>query len=230
MSSFVITCPNDACRRPLNLPATAVGQPLSCPHCGVGIAVAFGPDGQPTPPTPLGPVRRVPAMFLVPGFALIILGLAGAFANGYIAGDAFARPGADGEHARRMIDYLSDAEAANPSSKKDEDDPRGAFAAVFGQAMGVATQEQVDAARAESAAPWIGPFHAAFAAVSLLMAAGGFAILRGRWFWLAMAGSVAGIVNVSLCCCVPGLVAGLWGVLTISRDEGQRHFGRKPAG
>ena len=108
MSSFVIACPNPVCGRPLNLPAEAVGKPLSCPHCGIGISIALGPDGQPRPPTAIPTSRRVPKLFMVPGFALVILGLGGVFGNGYIAVDVFTRPGAAAEYARKMVDYARD--------------------------------------------------------------------------------------------------------------------------
>jgi len=227
MSSFVIACPNPACAKPLNLPAAAVGQPLTCPHCGTGIAVSLGPDGKPTTPVALR-TGRVPNSLLVPGFALLMLGMAGVFANSYIASAALFEPGGDVKVARLFVDYMRDADAmGNPDKqgkKKGNEDAREAFAAVLGSTTGVAAQEEIDRRRAEEAAWWVGPFHAAFALVSLVMAAGGLAILLGRWYWLAMLGSVLAIFNISLCCCVPGLVAGLWGFLMLARDEGRRHF------
>jgi hypothetical protein len=166
-------------------------------------------------------------MLLVPGFALLILGAAGVFANGYVATEATFRPGASVELARRTIDYLRDADTAGaPNRKKNEDNPREAYTALVGTAAGVATEELIDQRRAEEAAPYVGPVCWSFVAVSLVMAGGGLATLLGRWYWLALAGSVAALVNVNLCCCVPGLVAGLWGILTLSRDDGRRHFGR----
>lgn len=226
MSSFVITCPNPLCGKPLNLPAAVVGQPLSCPHCRNGIAVTLGPDGTPTATTAVK-TGRVPGMFLVPGFALLILGAGGFFANGYIAVTALFEPGGDVRISRLFLDYLRNAdETGTPAqqAKGRPDDPRDAFAAVMGTAVGVAQQEEVDRVRAENAAPWMGPYHAVFALVSLLMVGGGVATLLGRWHWLAMLGSVAAIFNLGMLCCVPGLVAGLWGVLTLARDEGRRHF------
>jgi hypothetical protein len=225
----VITCPNAACAKPLHLPAAAIGQPLSCPHCRTPIAVAVAADGTPTvsaAPT----ARRVPGLFLVPGFALLMLGAAGVFANGYAASVAYTQPGGAEELARLMVNYLRDADGAGKPADanrgKGSDDPREGFAAVLGQAARVATDEELDRQRAEVAAGWVGPVSVAFAAVSLVMAGGGLAILLGRWYWLAVAGSVAAMVNVNLCCCVPGLVAGLWGILTLAKDEGRKHFGK----
>lgn len=228
MSSFVIACPNPLCGKPLHLPTAVLGQPLRCPHCDSGIAVTLGPDGQPTPTAVT--TGRVPKMFLIPGFALLILGAAGLFSNGYIAGAALFEPSGSVRISRLFLDYLRDADAAGTpaqQAKGKPDDPREAFAAVLGTAAGAAQQEEVDRVRAETAAPWVGPAFAVFVALSVLMIGGGLAILLGRWYWLAMAGSVAAIFNLGLFCCVPGLVAGLWGVFTLARDDGRRHFPRE---
>ncbi len=228
MSSTVITCPNPLCARPLNLPAAVLGQPLRCPHCAAGIAVTLGPDGTPAATTEVK-TGRVPKMFLVPGFALLVLGAAGLFSNGYVAGTALFEPGGDVRLSRLFLDYLRNAdESGTPSqqAKGKADDPREAFAAVLGTAAGAAQQEEIDRVRAENAAPWVGPFHAVFVLLSAVMIGGGVATLLGRWYWLAMLGSVAAIFNLGLFCCVPGLVAGLWGVFTLARDDGRRHFVR----
>ncbi|MFY7952959.1 MAG: hypothetical protein ACOVT5_10655 [Armatimonadaceae bacterium] len=228
MSSFVITCPNPLCGKPLNLPAAVLGQPLRCPHCETGIGVARGPDGKPTTPVAVK-TGRVPKMFLVPGFALLILGAGGLFANGYIACQAVFEPGGSVKFSRLMLDYLRNAdEAGTPAqqAKGKPDDPREAFAAVMGTAVGAAEKEEIDRLRAEERAKWVGPVFVLSTLASLLTAGGGLAILLGRWYWLAMVGSVAAILNGGLCCCVPGLVAGLWGVLMLVRDDGRRHFAR----
>ena len=228
MSSSVITCPNPLCGKPLNLPAAVLGRPLACPHCQTGIDVTLGPDGKPAATTAVK-TGRVPGMFLVPGFALLILGAGGFFSNGYVAVTALFDPGGDVRISRLFLDYVRNAdETGTPAqqAKGKQDDPREAFAAVLGTAAGAAQQEEVDRVRAENAAPMVGPFHAVFAVVSLVMVGGGVAILFGRWYWLAMLGSVAAIFNLGLLCCVPGLVAGLWGVLTLARDDGRRHFVR----
>lgn len=230
MSSFVITCPNPACAKPLNLPADAIGKPLSCPYCGMGIGIALGPDGKPTQPTAIPSSRRVPKLFLVPGFALVILGMAGVFANGYVGVDAILHPEAARTYARTMLSYTkSGDEAGKPADQargKTTDDPREAFAAVLGEATVSAAEEEADRTRAEAVTGWVGPVSATFAVLSLVMAAGGVSILSGRWYWVGVAGCVAAVLNVNLCCCVPGVVAGLWGFLTLSRDEGRKHFGK----
>lgn len=231
MSTFVIACPNAACGKPLNLPAAAVGQPLSCPHCHTGIAVTLGPDGQPTTPVAVK-TGRVPKMFLAPAFALIILGAGSAFAHGYIAGDVFARPGADREYARTILNYARDAEGAGKPAdaakgkQPPTDDPFDPFGAALGGVGVASVREESDQARAEASRWWIGPVSLTFAGLGVLMAAGGVAMVLGRWYWLAVAGCVAAFLSVNPCCCVPGAVAGLWGGLMLARDEGRRYFTR----
>lgn len=230
MSSSVITCPNPACRQPLNLPADAAGKPLSCPHCGTRIGLTWNPDGTPGEPRPLGGVRWVPRMFLVPGFALLILGTAGTFVNGYVAADAAGGPEAQLKHGRRLVNDLRSFESltapASEAKKTGDPTPQDLFAAIAGQAARVAEQETNDAALAAVWATRVVTVHAVFTVVSVLTALGGFAILRGRWYWLAMLGCVAAALNLNAGCCVPGAIAGLWGFLMLARDDGRRYFGR----
>lgn len=231
MTAFTIRCPHPPCRQPLNVPSDAVGKPLSCPHCRTAIGLALGPDGRPTEPTSLGRTGWVPKMFLVPGFALLILGGAGAFVNGYVASDVLTHPGAEATHARRLVDDLRSFEgltgAANEAKKKKgEPTPQDLFAAVAGQAARLAEEERSDAKLAEAWAPRILPMNLTFAVVSLVAAAGGWAIIRGRWYWLALVGCVAAVLNLNAGCCVPGGIAGIWGFLMLVRDEGRKHFGR----
>jgi hypothetical protein len=230
MSSFTITCPNPKCGRALNLPAAAVGRPLSCPHCRTAIGISLGADGTPTAPHALGGTWRVPRMFLVPGFAVLILGFAGAFVNGYVAADASTRPEAALEHSRRLVGDLRSFEGLTGPSReskgKGEPTPQDLFAAVAGQAARVGEQHRADEALAAAWAPHVFTVHAVFAAVSGVAGAGGLAILRGRWYWLAILGCVASILNLNTGCCVPGAVAGIWGLLMLVRDEGRKHFGR----
>jgi hypothetical protein len=68
------------------------------------------------------------------------------------------------------------------------------------------------------------PLHWASTAVSALAFLGGVAILRGRWYPLAVAGCVAAILNVNHLCCLPGAVAGVWGLMALVRDDVRAHF------
>jgi hypothetical protein len=162
MADFVIPCPNPTCRKPLNLPAAAIGRPLSCPHCKTPIGVTLNPDGTPTEPVVLPTSKRTPGMFLLPGFALLILGGAGVFMNGYIAWDAATQPGKDLVHSQRLVNDLrlsGSLKTGTPESKGTVGDaiPFELFGAVAGPAPGVAEQakkaeEQAQADEALAAA------------------------------------------------------------------------------
>jgi hypothetical protein len=65
--------------------------------------------------------------------------------------------------------------------------------------------------------------------VSAVTFLGGVAILRGRGPWLAFLGCAAAVVNVNHLCCLPGAIAGVWGILALSRDDVRAHF-RRPGG
>lgn len=67
-----------------------------------------------------------------------------------------------------------------------------------------------------------------FALVSLLSAAGGFALLRLRWHSLAMIGAAAAFFNANHCCCVLGVPAGTWALFTLMNPEVRAVF-RMPA-
>jgi hypothetical protein len=48
-----------------------------------------------------------------------------------------------------------------------------------------------------------------------------------RWnYWLAQLGCVLAMINISQCCCVPGSLAALWGLLMLNSEEGRGHFGK----
>ena len=228
----VITCPHGPCGRSLRLPVGAIGQPLSCPYCRTSIGVELGPDGRPGPARVLRAGARLPRMLLVPAIALMILGTGGVFTNGYIALDAATRPGADLEQARRQVGDLRNLdEMTGPkSSKKDkpteDPTPLDLFAAVAGQAAATGETLRGEDAMARAWAPEVVRINAIFAGVSLFSAVGGFLILRGWGYWIALLACVAAILNVNHACCFPGTVAGLWGILVLVRDEGRRHFGK----
>jgi|GEM_PF-1901049 len=230
----VITCPKRSCSAPLRLPISAVGQPLSCPHCRTALRIELDPSGQPIRVDVIGTNWRMPKLLIVPGFALMILGGAGLFANAYVAGRCWNDPGFNAVYARARVDDLRGSEnltgPAGATKKRSSEDasPQEAFAALAGTLAYAAYQEQTDAALAEEWAPYVARLHSIFAGISLVSFIGGACIVWGRFYWLAILGCVAAIVNVNLMCCVPGTVAGLWGILTIVRDEGRKHFGYFP--
>jgi hypothetical protein len=231
MPDFVINCPTSTCAKPLNLPANAVGRSLSCPHCKAPFGVTLGPDGTPIGTVAIPTSRRVPGLFLFPGFALLILGGAGAFINGYIAWDSSTRAEAALEHGQRLVGDLRSFEALTAPAKESKGKPgdvtpQDLFAAVAGQAARIAEQQHQDNALAAGWAPRVAGLHMLFLGISIVSAAGGVAMLRGKWYWLALVGCFAGMLNFNSACCVPAGIAGLWGLLVLVRDDGRKFFGR----
>ena len=234
MSEFVITCPTRSCGRPLKLPADAVAQPLSCPHCRTPIRVILGPDGTPASVTAPDRLLRVPRRLLVPGFGLLILGVAGAFVNGYVAVDCFANPGGAREHAARYVQEFNNLDKQlnfnKPRKKDDEASDHELFMAAAGGGAGATVLIGVENAITEAWATRMKSVHTASALTSLFAAVSGWCILRGRWYRVALLGCVAAMTTVGQACCIPGTIAGLWGILALVRDDGRAHFGIRPNG
>ena len=234
MSEFVITCPTPACGKPLKLPAAAVGKPLACPHCRTPLRVTLGADGTPSRVTAPGGLMRVPRLLLVPGFALLILGVAGGFVNGYIAVDCFANPGAEVVHANRYVREFHNLDKQmnfnRPRKKDDEASDHELFMAAAGGGAGATVLIAVEDAMTEAWATRMKSVHTASTVTSLLAALSGWCILRGRGYWVALFGCVAAMTTVGQACCIPGTIAGLWGILALVRDDGRAHFGIRPNG
>ncbi len=225
MSDYQITCPG--CGKPLNVPAAAAGRTGYCPYCQAAFQLPSGPGGTPGPPRRR---RGVPRPLVGPGFGLVMLGLAGTLVNGYLAARLTLEPGFDREYARGRVREVRSIEAISGGARPSEDWPPAPRAAAAGAAAAVATAAAVeDRADEELAAAWAPatrPVHWAAAAVSLVELLGGVAILRGRWYPLALVGCVAAAVNVNHLCCLPGAVAGVWGLAALARDDVRAHFRR----
>jgi hypothetical protein len=70
---------------------------------------------------------------------------------------------------------------------------------------------------------WVLP---AFLVASVLALLGGLSIAL-RWnYRIAQIGCVGAAVNLNMCCCIPGGVAGVWGLVMLASQEGREHFGR----
>lgn len=233
----LLPCPG--CGRPLGLPPEAVGQPLNCPHCGASFHVPRGPDGTPGAVAAGAPKARfaasLPRGLVVPVLMLLMLGFAGMFVDGYLSYLFATQPNADYDYAyNRVIEARSIQTMGDTTQATTDDWEHIAPAAIGGTAMTMAAGEVLEnAANAELARAWqpsVAPAsHYSFVA-SALAAVGGLCILRGRFYWLAIAGCVAAMANVNHLCCLPGGVAGLWGILSLVRDEGRAHFGIRPGG
>ena len=60
----------------------------------------------------------------------------------------------------------------------------------------------------------------------LVVLVGGICIVRGRFYYLALFCCLVAMLNFNHLCCIPGLVVGLWGILSLARDEVRPHFDR----
>jgi endogenous inhibitor of DNA gyrase (YacG/DUF329 family) len=236
MPDFIVTCPAPQCGKPLRWKSESIGQPTSCPYCSTSMTIELGADGSPTFPQALGSKYRVPRAILIPGFLLLLLGIASAVANGYIAFDAMGRPGASVEYARKQMEALQNTKnlaiPANETKKKrdasGEAAPQDQFALIAGQAARVGfEQEESDRA----AVAWAGnivPLHLGCLAVCVVMVLGAMCTIAGRFYWLAIAGSLISVLNVNNMCCIPCGIVGVWCFLQLIRDEGRMHFGLLP--
>ena len=231
----VLPCP--ACGRSLGFPAEAVGKPLNCPHCGAAFHIPLAHDGTPgalTPGTPPSrPAFDLPRGFIVPVFGLLMLGFAGMLVDGYLSYRFATVPDADYEYAYgRVIEARSIESMGDTKAAASDEWEQIAPAAAAGCVMAIeATAVIEDAANVRLARAWqpaVAPASHYTIIASALAALGGMCILRGRCYWLAILGCVAAIANVNHLCCIPGGIAGLWGLLTLVRDEGRLHFGIVP--
>lgn len=208
----VISCP--ACNHLLRVPLDWLGQTVQCPECGARFkAPVRDGDGFTQPellarpdPTPVAPRKKLDALLLLPAFGLLFCGVAGVIVNGMLTYRFLADPAGSKEAIRDQLAKLREQ--------------------GFGADDPAADRDKLDDARAGQmvrAMCWVLPI---FAAVSTLVFLGGVSIAL-RWnYHLARVGCVAAALNVPHFCCVPGAVAGLWGLLMLNSGEGREHFGK----
>ena len=224
MADHQITCPG--CGKPLHVPASAVGKPARCPHCRAAFRLPANPDGSPGTPEPVRHGPGLPRVLFVPGFGLLMLGLAGTLVNGYLAARMSLQPGFDREFARGRVGEVRSAEAMSGAMSEPTAWSGEPGAALGGTVAVVAAEELANEELAAAWAPGMTPLHWVSTAVSAVAFLGGVAILRGRWYPLAVAGCVAAILNVNHLCCLPGAVAGVWGLMALARDDVRAFFKR----
>ena len=220
----VIDCPG--CRAQLHVPAAAAGKPAHCPHCRAAFHVPADPVAA---PVPVRTGLRLPRPLVGPAFGLLMLGLAGTLVNGYLFALFSLHPGADLEFARGRVREVRSAQILAAAGKPSqwEPMPHAAVAGVAAGSVGAeADAERHDEELAQSWAPAMRSLHLASAVVSGLVLLGGVATLSGRWYPLALLACVAAILNVNHLCCLPGAVAGVWGILALVRDEARAYFRR----
>ncbi|OWK41868.1 hypothetical protein [Fimbriiglobus ruber] len=229
MTDHVIVCPG--CQKLLHVPTRAIDKPAHCPHCRAAFHIPPAPGGGPGTPVKVSEGYSLPRVLLIPAFGLLMLGLAGTAVNGYLSVLFAFKPGAALEFARGRVTEARMAKGMTALGRAD-DWELAPHAAVAGGAGAAASAAAVEAWTDEQTAAGWAPnqlsIHVASTIVSALTLLGGAAILRGRFYWLALIGCLAAIVNVNHLCCVPGAITGIWGILSLVRDEGRAHFRLSP--
>ncbi len=206
----VTSCP--ACGHLLRVPRAMLGVRVQCPECRVLFqAPTRDPAGNLTAPSLVpaaAPTRKKPdPLLLLPAFGLLFCGVAGLVVNGILAYKFWSDPaGADG-FVRGQVANLRQA-------------------GWFGADDPEAERDRRDADRAAEAVRllrWVFPLAGGLSGVVFL---GGLSIAL-RWNRrLAQVGCVAAALNLPHFCCLPGGVAGVWGLLMLASDEGRAHFAR----
>ena len=208
----VIACP--ACRHLLRVPLDWLGRSVQCPECRAQFQAPVRMGETLTEPVLLAhPSARAPAakkkldtMLLLPAFGLLCCGVAGLIINGIQTYQFLADPNGSQQSIRDQLTRLRGAgfHADDPPTERDKRDDERA-------------EETVRVMR------WLLP---AFAVVSAVVFLGGLSMAI-RWnYRLAQAGCIAAALNISGLCCVPGAMAGAWGLLMLHSKEGREHFGR----
>ena len=227
-ATFRIDCPG--CARPLNFPADALDKPVHCPHCPADFTVPANADGSAGLPR-LKPRRgaTVPRIVFGPALGLLLLGGTGLFVNGYLAYQFATDPGSDLRYAKILTRNVQAIEATSRPERTDDAWHQLPFAALFGAATALGSNDVLEGAKAdELAIAWragVVPVNTTSLILSLLTTAGAMCAFTGRGYWLAILGCLAAAVNVNHLCCIPGACLGAWGVLSLARDEGRAHFG-----
>jgi hypothetical protein len=207
----VIACP--ACRHLLRVPLDWLGQPVQCPECRAKFRAPVRAGDSLTEPELIAapaaakptPGKRLDAMLLLPAFGLMLCGVAGLLVNGILSYKFLADRAWGKQYVLGTVAKFREA--------------------GFGADEPPEEREKLDADRAEQWAGhlrWALPAMAGTAALALL---GGLSIALGWNHGLARAGCVAAAFDFTGGCCVPGAIAGLWGLLMLNSDEARAHFG-----
>jgi hypothetical protein len=211
----VISCP--ACSHLLRVPLDWLGQAVQCPECQARFQAPVRESGGLTAPKLLAAApaaaarpKKLDAVLLLPAFGLLLCGVAGVIANGMLTYHFLADPAGAKQYILNQL----------PGFRK----------AGIGAGDAPEQQAQLDEERAAGFVrilTWVLPV---FAGVSALAFLGGLSIAL-RWnHRIAVLGCIAASLNLPHLCCVPGAIAGVWGLLMLSSDEGRGHFGPASTG
>ncbi len=201
----VIACP--ACKHLVRVPLDWLGTQVQCPECKAMFRAPVRVDGKLTDAELLSrpasadtpkPQPRADIMLLLPAFGLLLCGAIGVIVNGWFLTVVFDA-NAGKEWAGKQVEAL--------------------------RKMGVGADEppekQVDQLLRQF--QWVLPVSLV---VSVVVFAGGLSITFRRNYRLAQVACVLASLNFAHLCCVPGAIAGLWGLLMLGSAEGREHFQR----
>ena len=212
----VIACP--ACKHLVRVPLDWLGTPVQCPECKAMFRAPARVDGKLTAAELLlrpassadapKPPKRMDAMLLLPAFGLLVCGCAGLAVG-----------------ATNAVRYLRDAGAAKQDVAQLIQETRQNGMLTDGPQEPEAQARFDDDLATQRARP-LRTLVPLFAVVSGFVFYGGIAMATRRHYRMAQLGCALAVVNLAYGCCVPGAVAGLWGLLMLGSDEGREHFRR----
>src|SRR5262245_5885562 len=197
MAIEVIRCPN--CNDEVRVPETLFGTSVRCPRCrayfkapvrnsdGALVGVELLPDPV-EPAQPLAPAQKP---LLLPGVLLLLIGLMGALADGFVV--------------YGLSNNIDEIVAQTRAMLTDPNHPLGKAAAGRIKPEDV-TPEQVRMTRT---------VHAGSIGVSVLIMLGAVAMLGQRFWRFCIATCVLAMVNLGACCLVLGVPIGLWALIRL---------------
>ncbi len=208
----VIACP--ACKHLVRVPLDWLGTQVQCPECQAMFRAPVRVDGKLTEAELLSrpasadapkPRPRMDIMLLLPAFGLLLCGVLGVVVNGW------------------LLVLVSDADAGKEWAGKQVEAMR-----KMGMGAGEPSEKQAEKDAQETDQllrqfKWILPVSLV---VSAVVFAGGLSITFRRNYRLAQVACVLAALNFAHLCCIPGAVAGLWGLLMLGSAEGREHFQR----
>jgi hypothetical protein len=152
--------------------------------------------------------KKMDVMLLLPAFGLLFCGVVGALVNGGFLYQMLFDKESNREWLNNQIIAMKKAGFGLPDAN---------------EKPGENKQDEQYAEQLVRLYRWVLPLSLA---VSLVVFLGGVSIAL-RWnFRLAQLGCLLAMINISHGCCIPGAVAGLWGILMLNSEEGRGHFGR----
>jgi hypothetical protein len=208
----VIACP--ACKHLVRVPLDWLGTQVQCPECKAMFRAPVKVDGRltepellsrPTSTTPPAAPPRPDVMLLLPAFGLMFCGIAGAIVNGALLFVFLTDPAGARGWAEKQMPALRQIGFGTPNLPKEEEE----------------AENEKNAKQLAKTYLWLVPLSFVESVVVFL---GGLSIVRRRNLRLAKISCVLAALNVAHACCVPGALAGLWGFLMLSSDEGHEHF------